>query len=342
MSVVAPLGSAGGLQSQSLTPYVVRRWNYHLNQQGERSCTGVQFGHAAVMALACVAAGVFKGRRQRRHCGRCHQVRRCAPTDYYGLLGLPRFQGTQAELKAAYRRLVKLVHPDILGEESVALQALVTEAYNTLSDENRRAAYDRGLGSQRCRSARATRFGESSVWAPMAPPDADAIFVDESQCVRCNNCIDIAPNTFKYHTIDGDERARVSVQYGDDATEIGWAVTSCPTGAISYVPRQDIAFMEIAMAECQDYRRQGRRSRHGGKPFTGVESAFHKVKAKFIEREAKLDRQIPPDALIRQANAMKAAIDLIPESVSLRAWPAAATDDQDATFQEEQQQLEEA
>jgi len=335
MSAATPMGSTGGLQAQVLTPHVMRRWNYHFKQCGGQDCKSVQFGHAAVVTLGCMAACLFTGRRQRRQCGYYHQIRRCAPTDYYGLLGLPRCQGTQADLKAAYRRLVKLVHPDILGEESVALQALVTEAYNTLSDKKRRAAYDQSLSKKHCRNASATFFEEISVWDPTAPPDADAVFVDESYCVHCNNCIDIAPSTFAYHTVAGDERACVTVQYGDDATEIDWAVKSCPTGAISYVPRQDVAFLEIAMAKILNHCRQDNRGRRG--PF----DVFHQVKARFLDQEARLHPHAAPDALARQATAIKAAIGLIPQPVRLRAWPDAATDDQDAAFQEQQQQLEE-
>jgi ferredoxin len=231
---------------------------------------------------------------------------------------------------------VKLVHPDILGEESVALQALVTEAYNTLSDEKRRASYDRSLGKKHCRNATLNSLHDISVWAPTAPPDVDAIFVDEGNCVRCNNCIDIAPSTFAYRETCGDERARVVVQYGDDATEIEWAVKSCPTGAISYVPREDVPFLEIAMANINGQSYENWRARRGG-PF----HLYHQVKARYLEKEARLGPHAAPDALVRQANAIKAAIDLIPQPIVLRAWPHAATDDDNVTFQEEERQLEE-
>jgi len=178
-------------------------------------------------------------------------------------------------------------------------------------------------------------MGEISVWAPTAPPDADAIFVDESYCVHCNNCIDIAPSTFAYHTTGGDELARVKVQYGDDAEEIDWAIMSCPTNAISYVPREDVPFLEIAMAKIQDTSKPAWNFRAGGPFFL-----YPSVKARFLEREARSGPRAAPDALVRQANAMKAAIDLIPQPVRLQAWPDAATGDQDATFREEQRQLE--
>src|ERR1035437_5507060 len=48
---------------------------------------------------------------------------------------------TSDEVKAAYRHLSTQVHPDRGG--SNALFRLVREAYETLSDDNRRAAYDR-------------------------------------------------------------------------------------------------------------------------------------------------------------------------------------------------------
>ena len=60
------------------------------------------------------------------------------------------------EIKAAYRRLSTQVHPDRGG--SGALFRLVREAYETLSDDNLRAEYDRsGINSggppRRARSA---------------------------------------------------------------------------------------------------------------------------------------------------------------------------------------------
>jgi len=78
-----------------------------------------------------------------------------AETTLYDILELSPTAGLD-EIKAAYRRLSTQVHPDRGG--SGALFRLVREAYETLSDDNLRAEYDRsGINSggppRRARSA---------------------------------------------------------------------------------------------------------------------------------------------------------------------------------------------
>nr|CDS25994.1 dnaJ subfamily C 1 [Hymenolepis microstoma] len=74
--------------------------------------------------------------------------------DLYGVLGVSR-DATDADLKAAYRRFSRLLHPDKHSDSSDAAEAAfrrLTNAYNILSDPNRRAIYDqygfRGLRTQ--------------------------------------------------------------------------------------------------------------------------------------------------------------------------------------------------
>jgi restriction system protein len=65
---------------------------------------------------------------------------------YYEVLGVEA-DASQDDIKAAYRRLSRQVHPDQGG--SGALFRKVTEAYETLSDPARRAAYDDSLRAPR-------------------------------------------------------------------------------------------------------------------------------------------------------------------------------------------------
>ena len=67
------------------------------------------------------------------------------PKDYYQILGVPR-DASQEEIKRAYRRLAKKYHPDAYkGDKREAERRFreIAEAYEVLSDPEKRAQYDR-------------------------------------------------------------------------------------------------------------------------------------------------------------------------------------------------------
>lgn len=67
--------------------------------------------------------------------------------NYYDLLGV-KSDASEAEIKAAFRGLQKIVHPDRNGgNDTLATQ--VNLAYDTLGDTYKRAAYDRSLKSNK-------------------------------------------------------------------------------------------------------------------------------------------------------------------------------------------------
>ncbi len=65
--------------------------------------------------------------------------------DYYEVLGVPRDADAKA-IKAAYRKLARKYHPDVNKHDPQAEERFkeVAEAFAVLSDEEKRAKYDRG------------------------------------------------------------------------------------------------------------------------------------------------------------------------------------------------------
>src|SRR4030088_3836145 len=66
------------------------------------------------------------------------------PRDYYDALGATRDAG-EVEIKKAFRRLARELHPDVNSHDPDAEDKFkeAAEAYEVLSDPDRRATYDR-------------------------------------------------------------------------------------------------------------------------------------------------------------------------------------------------------
>jgi molecular chaperone DnaJ len=64
-----------------------------------------------------------------------------AEKDYYEILGVPR-DASEEEIKKAFRRLAHKYHPDKEGGDEKKFKE-INEAYQVLSDKNKRAQYDR-------------------------------------------------------------------------------------------------------------------------------------------------------------------------------------------------------
>ena len=64
--------------------------------------------------------------------------------DYYGVLGVPR-TATEAEIKKAYRKLARELHPDVAGPEGEECFKEVAAAYDVLGNAEKRAQFDRGV-----------------------------------------------------------------------------------------------------------------------------------------------------------------------------------------------------
>ena len=66
-------------------------------------------------------------------------------TDYYEILGVPR-DATPDQVKKAYRRLARELHPDVAGHDPAAEERFkdVSRAYDVLGNPEKRRAYDMG------------------------------------------------------------------------------------------------------------------------------------------------------------------------------------------------------
>ncbi|WP_062303870.1 molecular chaperone DnaJ [Demequina subtropica] len=64
--------------------------------------------------------------------------------DYYAALGVSR-DATEAEIKKAYRKLARELHPDVAGADGEERFKEVSAAYDVLGNADKRAQYDRGV-----------------------------------------------------------------------------------------------------------------------------------------------------------------------------------------------------
>src|SRR5215469_5305662 len=81
--------------------------------------------------------------------------------DYYTILGFS-CAATPTEIKRAYRKLAKQYHPDVNNNHDAAERFReLTEAYDTLTDPDRRRRYDRLHGTRTGTNGKTTGAGDA-------------------------------------------------------------------------------------------------------------------------------------------------------------------------------------
>ena len=89
--------------------------------------------------------------------------------DYYGILGVRRDAGAE-EIKKAYRRLARELHPDVNPDPQLQERFKeVTQAYEVLSDPEKRQMYDLGADPYARAGAGAAGFGAAGSEALDGP-----------------------------------------------------------------------------------------------------------------------------------------------------------------------------
>ena len=99
--------------------------------------------------------------------------------NYYDLFCLAP-QANPAELKLAYRRLIRLHHPDLAGARGEAMTKRINAAWSVLSDPTRRRAYDLSLRQPTLERpaprppTAAPSASPAAPWRSASPPAASA------------------------------------------------------------------------------------------------------------------------------------------------------------------------
>jgi ferredoxin len=245
-----------------------------------------------------------------------------APSDFFELLGIKE-AATEKEIKAAYRRLQKVSHPDIAGEVATPLNIFLNLAYNTLMDKKRRKAYVEQVMARKDKMGGTFDGQPVSKWAGPACENR-AVFVDESLCVGCKQCALHASNTFALEAALG--KARCTTQWGDDETTITVAAELCPVRCIYWVDRGQLPLLEYAMKLINENRQQ-RNWRKGGSGalISGGESPFCRAETLLrLRREGRMKTfgtatAYDHDEMLE--GAIAAAWLSLPADVKRTGWP---------------------
>ncbi|KAI3518069.1 hypothetical protein L1887_06442 [Cichorium endivia] len=135
--------------------------NLSLNShpQLQSTSSSVRFGKTRISAAYATAERTATATETIR------SSRNASPSSLYDVLGV-RIGADIGEVKAAYRRLARVLHPDVGSSDSSADEFMkVHSAYSTLSDPAKRVDYDRSLVQMRFSgSYKSRRWETDQCW----------------------------------------------------------------------------------------------------------------------------------------------------------------------------------
>ena len=150
--------------------------------------------------------------------------------NYYDVLGVTRSADT-AQIKAAWRKACQQVHPDKGGNNG--LFTLVQEAYQTLSDEQRRAAYDEQLAAGTTTSRGPDARGGTGSGPAAGPPGGSQTTVNFADMSWITHVPDSEPEVVVtpggYRWLPWLSRTLHAVAF-----ILGWNLTFTYNGGMSY------------------------------------------------------------------------------------------------------------
>lgn len=137
------------------------------------------------------------------------------PDSLYAVLGLKQFSEAQ-DIKAAYKRLAKVTHPDVCKEPDATERfRALQHAYELLKDDKQRRKYDVGLIlQQRAAQAQPQRRAVSFAGDYRAPLTCGLLFVegierlsvlDVSKIHRWDDIVNTAGQTMTSYWLAGDD-----------------------------------------------------------------------------------------------------------------------------------------
>lgn len=97
--------------------------------------------------------------------------------NYYAILGISK-DATADEIKKAYHSVSKKYHPDInLSPNATEMMQAINEAYATLSDENKRKAYDKNLANDNSNNQNNDKINYEEIYNQIIEDRTDLDFL---------------------------------------------------------------------------------------------------------------------------------------------------------------------